>query len=218
MDKARRKRERRRTVMAGYPKATVFATEAELDAYFAPERLTCLECGKTFRELGVHLLKIHSTTAEDYKSAHGIPWRRGLTGCDTKAMRRELGAKNMADGIFTPATPELSAKARATAKRKAPPVRRAMALARLAELNADKDGSDAALRRAAAERKAAGVPLNTGERHRWAKLTDEQVDEIRARLKAGAETQKQIAAAYGVGEDYVRQINTGKGRFRAPNT
>lgn len=218
MDKAQHKRERRRKVVPGYPKATVFATEAELDAYFAPERLTCLECGKTYRELGVHLLKIHGTTAEDYKSAHGIPWRRGLTGCDTKAMRRELGAKNMAEGVFTPATPALAAKARETTRRKAPPVRRAMALARLAELNADKDGTDAALRRAAAARKAAGVPLNSGERHRWAKLTDMQVDEVRARLKAGGETQKQIAAAYGVSEDYVRQINTGKGRFRAPST
>jgi hypothetical protein len=50
-----------------------------------------------------------------------------------------------------------------------------------------------------------------GERHGMAKLTDDQVREIKRRLTAG-EVQQRIAEAFGVNSAYISMIKTGKRR------
>lgn len=49
-----------------------------------------------------------------------------------------------------------------------------------------------------------------GERHTAAKLTDEQVRELRRRWEAGGVQQKQLAAEYGVSRGVVSEILSGK--------
>ncbi|KZL17609.1 MucR family transcriptional regulator [Pseudovibrio sp. WM33] len=82
MRHVQRAKERRR-IKQGYPRTTPFKSREEVEAYFSEERLTCLLCGKKYLKLGVHLLRIHDTTTEDYKQKYGIPNRVGLVCSST---------------------------------------------------------------------------------------------------------------------------------------
>jgi hypothetical protein len=55
-----------------------------------------------------------------------------------------------------------------------------------------------------------------GERQGSAKLTDEQVAEIRARYAAGEDPITRLAAEYGVGTSQIWRIVTGQSRRSAP--
>jgi hypothetical protein len=85
------------------PAATVFTTEAELNAYFAGDKLVCLECGRSLKMLCAHLTRVHGITSDMYRERHGIPWTRGLTGNGTKEKKRDAAAKS---GNLRPSTAE----------------------------------------------------------------------------------------------------------------
>ncbi len=67
--------------MPGYPKTDKFETDEEVEAYFSGDKIQCLLCGKWYKELSLHLRRIHDVTPDDYREKYGIPWKQGLTGC-----------------------------------------------------------------------------------------------------------------------------------------
>ncbi len=74
-----------------YPWRGKFGTKAEIDDYFAGNKVECLLCGKLFKTLPTHLERTHGITADDYREQYGLPWKRGLCGVGTS----EKLSKNM---------------------------------------------------------------------------------------------------------------------------
>ena len=87
----------RRALKPGYPVTTPFKTRSEVNEYFSGDQITCLLCGRQFRELHVHLKKIHSKTVEWYREHYGLRWRRGLT-CDELWNIHSLNRKEAIEG------------------------------------------------------------------------------------------------------------------------
>jgi len=83
------RRAARRTVLPDYPVAGRAFSLAEVESYFKGDRLVCLRCGKPFRKLGVHLLKIHAMSVDDYRGLYGLPWREGLAGEHCKLLHSQ---------------------------------------------------------------------------------------------------------------------------------
>jgi hypothetical protein len=71
--------EQNRRVAKGYPIAPRDFTLEEVRAYFSGDKIECLLCGRQLASLAAHLVRIHATSAEDYKRMYGLPWGRGLT-------------------------------------------------------------------------------------------------------------------------------------------
>ena len=80
------RRAARRMIVSGYPIEPRDMSLEEIRSYFAGDRLTCLRCGKAYKKLGLHILRIHALTPEDYKKMYGLPMAagRGLCGSETK--------------------------------------------------------------------------------------------------------------------------------------
>lgn len=76
----------------------MFTTREEIEAYFNQEKLTCLECGKKFNALPLHLIKTHQMEVRDYKIKYGLPQTRGLNGTITRKLRLDDMAKRKAEG------------------------------------------------------------------------------------------------------------------------
>lgn len=210
-DKFERRRRARRKVLPGFPKDVVFTTPEELDAYLGNVKLVCLECGQKRRALGGHLL-MHGMTAEDYKRKHGIPWTRGLTGIETRDVKVAQGRERMASGIVEPGSAVLLAKARAARQRERQPVRDTLTARNLELMNACKPGAATRQMAARSARIAANGPDNRGERHNWAKLSDEELAALKAAIERGGRTQRQIGEEFGVSQAYVSLVKAGKVR------
>ena len=56
---------------------------------------------------------------------------------------------------------------------------------------------------------------NNGERHGGVKVSTVDIDKIRERYAAGGNTQRQLAAEYGVGQPHISHIVNGKRRGRS---
>lgn len=70
-------------VIKKFPWTGRFQTKAEIDRYFAGDKVRCLLCGKTYKALHGHLIRAHDVTPDDYRERYGLPWRRGLCGVST---------------------------------------------------------------------------------------------------------------------------------------
>lgn len=79
----------------------MFQNKADILNYMDGEKLECLECGKWFKGLGVHVVQAHDMTAADYKQKHGIPMKIGLLGKDLKQKQADHAKAMHAAGIFT---------------------------------------------------------------------------------------------------------------------
>lgn len=53
-------------------------------------KVICLECGKTFRQLTVRHLALHGLDPRGYKQRHGIPLRQSLSAKSVSAKRRRI--------------------------------------------------------------------------------------------------------------------------------
>ena len=53
------------------------------------KRILCHECGRTYKSLAAHAQMAHQMTAEDYRSAHGIPKRIPLVSPEVSAAKSE---------------------------------------------------------------------------------------------------------------------------------
>ncbi len=80
----------RRELLPGYPREIPFESALAAEEYLANERLVCLRCGKSYKELGHHLARVHQWSADQYKLFYRLPLSpgRGLACPDTKELRR----------------------------------------------------------------------------------------------------------------------------------
>jgi len=82
----------RRFVKAEFPWAGKFHTKEEVVGYLNGTEIQCLLCGRWFKALATHLVRIHETTVDDYKRRFGIPWTYGLI-CSVSAEKCKLSCK-----------------------------------------------------------------------------------------------------------------------------
>jgi hypothetical protein len=100
--RSERKRKARRAVLPGYPINTPFENMYEVQKYLSGDRITCLLCGKEYKKLGNHLLKIHGVTVDEYKEKYQIPWTYSLATIETQEAYRAATLKRIADGFEPP--------------------------------------------------------------------------------------------------------------------
>lgn len=68
----------RRRVLPGFPIETPFSSILGVREYLRGDRIICLRCGKPYKKLGNHLLKIHGMQMDEYKALYKIPWTYSL--------------------------------------------------------------------------------------------------------------------------------------------
>jgi hypothetical protein len=75
----------RRKVLPGFPKTDKFKTIHEVRAYLDRDyKIQCLLCGKWYKALGHHVVRIHDTTPDEYREMFGMPYGYGLVSKTTK--------------------------------------------------------------------------------------------------------------------------------------
>lgn len=213
-NKSERKRIARRKAVEGYPLDIIFSTPSELENYFSEEKITCLECGKKYRQLGGHLL-IHNMTAEDYKDKHGIPWGMGLTGSDTKALKVAAGKMNILNGVVKPFTNDDRLLIKESTRRKRQPIQDVLAMNNINKINSGKSGEEAARRKLRSERILVDGRMNLGDLHPFAKLKGSEVSDLKSLADSGELRQIDIAKKFHVSQALVSLIKTKKVRKSA---
>jgi hypothetical protein len=83
---------KRRSVIGGFPYMGKLKTKEEVLNYLDGTEIQCLICGKWFKALATHLVRIHETTVDDYKRKYGIPWTYGLI-CSDSSKKCSLSCK-----------------------------------------------------------------------------------------------------------------------------
>ena len=143
----------RRTVLPGYPRKFKFVDPDALRRYFEGDRIVCLMCGKTYRKLGVHLLKIHTMTPDEYRARFGIPWTYGLCCGETTELHSEEAKLKYVTGEWR-ASKEQAQMARLAlrSQKTRQPIRDVLAARNLEKMNEGKTGEEQARRNAAAQR------------------------------------------------------------------
>ena len=68
------------TAQPGYPWEGCFYDLDEVKEYFDHDRITCLLCGRTYANLGLHISRTHQLSLDEYKEQYGLPWSYGLAG------------------------------------------------------------------------------------------------------------------------------------------
>lgn len=77
-----------------------FETLDEVREYLSAPRIVCLECGKRFGKLHLHLLKKHNVSCDDYREKYGIPYSFGLVGISTLEKLQSNFAKTIESGAI----------------------------------------------------------------------------------------------------------------------
>jgi len=87
-----------------------FKSKAEVDEYLSGDKIVCLECGKAFRILGLHVSYKHSMSPNEYKIKYGIPVTRGIIPPDLVKLRAEQTHLKHLSGEFNIKTAHLKIK------------------------------------------------------------------------------------------------------------
>lgn len=104
-----------RETLPGYPWDSQFTSHEEILRYLSNDKITCLLCGKLYRQLGIHTIRIHNLGIEDYKFKFNIPQYFSLIGRVTMEIKKEFMA--------SPTGRQLAEKARILGKRPKPYVK-----------------------------------------------------------------------------------------------
>lgn len=64
--------------------------------------MTCLLCGRAFRDTSKHIIRIHGITIDEYRAKYGIPWTYGIACRETKALHSEHAKAKLELGITHP--------------------------------------------------------------------------------------------------------------------
>lgn len=72
---------------------------ADVNEYIKYDLIECLECGKWFPFLPVHLNRIHQIDSIDYRIKHDLPAQTPLAGVKYREMHRAKMNKLIEDGI-----------------------------------------------------------------------------------------------------------------------
>jgi len=143
----------RSRVLPGFPIEEKFVTPETLAEYFSGSTITCLQCGKRYRTLGVHLKATHGMEPDEYREIYGIPWTYGLSCAETTKLHSDEAKRKIETGKWTPSAEQAKLARRALPdQRKRQPVRDVLTARNLAELNKDKTGDEAARRKEAPKR------------------------------------------------------------------
>ncbi len=81
--------------LPGYPKIEPFQTMEQVREYLAQERIDCLLCGRRFKMLNTHLLRVHKIGLREYKLKCGLPFTRGLVSTPTRTLLSEIAAERL---------------------------------------------------------------------------------------------------------------------------
>ena len=96
-------------------------TKADVEDYFDGDRIECLICGKWFKSLATHIVRIHGVTVDEYKIKFNLPWGRGLVANETRDNCSNAIKKRIAEGntpfINFIGNPETMKKAQQAKKR-----------------------------------------------------------------------------------------------------
>lgn len=74
---------------------------ADVNEYIKYDLIQCLECGKWFPFLPIHLNRIHQIDSIDYRIKHDLPAQTPLAGVKYREMHRAKMNKLIEDGIVT---------------------------------------------------------------------------------------------------------------------
>ncbi len=75
-------------------------SRAEAEAYAAGDSVECLECGKKFAFLPVHIKRMHGLTADEYRERYNIPAGIPLAGKAYREMQRLKLIAMQKDGVL----------------------------------------------------------------------------------------------------------------------
>jgi len=92
----------RRVVLPGFPITTSFQSIDDVKDYLSGDRIICLLCGKAYKKLGMHLLKIHGITVDEYRKKYNIPWTYGILCAKSSKEYSKAMRKRMEDGYIPP--------------------------------------------------------------------------------------------------------------------
>jgi hypothetical protein len=104
-DKNRKKRDKRRAIIDGYPVLHPFETREDVAKYFDNDKITCLQCGKKYNALNSHLA-VHEMTVEEYQNFYQLPLSVGLVGKLARERLVERANDLREKGIFNKAPPK----------------------------------------------------------------------------------------------------------------
>lgn len=93
----------RRRVLPGFPILTPFKDLKAVRDYLSGDRVVCLLCGKSYKDVGKHIRKIHGMTPDQYRSHYKIPWTYALCCSETSEAYSARIAERMKDGWVPPA-------------------------------------------------------------------------------------------------------------------
>ena len=99
-------------LMQRFPWNGRFENINEIDHYFAGTKIQCLLCGKRFKSLSTHLIRVHEINPDQYKEKYGLPWKRGLCG----TMTSKKLSKNMIGRLKKGFRPPIEAAQRKSVK------------------------------------------------------------------------------------------------------
>lgn len=73
----------------GFPVTTPFDSRDAVEEYLKDERLTCLLCGRRFKSLGQHVVRLHGWTVREYQEYYALPLSESLACEQTQAAYSE---------------------------------------------------------------------------------------------------------------------------------
>jgi hypothetical protein len=100
--RSERMRAARRKVLPGYPVNAPFQSILEVREYLAGDRVTCLLCGKNYKDISKHIVKIHNITPDEYRKKYNIPWTYGIVCRETSLAYKDCMIKRMDEGYIPP--------------------------------------------------------------------------------------------------------------------
>ena len=143
----------RSRVLPGFPIEEKFLTPEALSEYFGGATIVCLQCGKRYRTLGVHLKTIHGMEPDEYRDIYGIPWTYGLSCAATTKLHSDDAKMKIETGVFVPSKEQAQlARTRLSERKKRQPLQDVLVYRNLEKLNAGKTGENAARKKAAPKR------------------------------------------------------------------
>lgn len=78
-----------------------FRNSREVEKHLSAAAIECLECGRRFEFLPVHLIRVHGLSAEEYRAAWSLPAGTPLAGTVYRAKQREKLRHMQRDGRLT---------------------------------------------------------------------------------------------------------------------
>lgn len=76
----------------------MFETKEQVNNYFSGEKIECLLCGKEYKALACHIIRVHKTSPDNYRGLFGLPLSRGLVAEDTRDKQAASLVKRKANG------------------------------------------------------------------------------------------------------------------------